>query len=63
MPFPEESLVYDYQLEDGGVSHTTKDDDDDDDDKNTKKKVNQLMIHIYYECYTCTVRVTFVFFI
>ena len=35
MLLPEDGLVYDYQLEDGGVS--TKKHDDDDDDKHKKE--------------------------
>ena len=33
MLFPEDSLVYDYQLQDGGVSTKKHDDDDDDEHK------------------------------
>ena len=32
MLFPEEGLVYDYQLQDGGVSNSNNDGDDDDDE-------------------------------
>lgn len=36
MPFPEEGLVFDYRLEDAGIS-STKDDEDEDEEG---KKVN-----------------------
>ena len=35
MPFPSKGLVYDYQLDDGGISGRSKSDDDDEDDKRT----------------------------
>ena len=35
MPFPSKGLVYDYQLDDGGISCRSKSDDDDEDDKRT----------------------------
>ncbi|XP_065194434.1 dynein axonemal heavy chain 1-like [Sycon ciliatum] len=38
LPFPEEGLVYDYQIDDLGVSKVAGDDDDDDDAKKKKKK-------------------------
>lgn len=37
MPFPEEGLVYDYKLDDGGVTQIAADDDEEDDKKATKK--------------------------
>ncbi len=51
MPFPRDGLVYDYKLEDGGVSQTTREDDDDDDDTRAKSKVH---VHCRNRC-TCTV--------
>ena len=40
MPFPEEGLVYDYKLEDGGVNQTHKEgDEDEDEDKKSRKRV------------------------
>ena len=39
LPFPEKGLVYDYRLDDGGISSTHKSDDDEEDDKKKKKKV------------------------
>ncbi|XP_065895241.1 dynein axonemal heavy chain 1-like isoform X2 [Dysidea avara] len=36
MPFPDKGLVYDYQLDDGGVSGASKTDDDDDIDEKSK---------------------------
>ena len=33
MPFPSKLLVYDYRLDDGGISKTSSEDQDDDDDK------------------------------
>lgn len=40
MPFPVDGLVYDYKLDDGGVSVVKKGDDDEEDDKKSKKKVS-----------------------
>lgn len=42
LPFPEKGLVYDYRLDDGGISSTRKSDDDDEEDKK-KKKVHLMM--------------------
>jgi len=36
MPFPDKGLVYDYQLDDGGVSGASNTDDDDDFDEKSK---------------------------
>lgn len=33
MPFPSKGLVYDYQLDDGGLSGNSKSDEDDDEEK------------------------------
>ena len=35
MPFPSEGLVYDYQLDDGGISGTSNTDEDDEEEKKT----------------------------
>ena len=35
MPFPSEGLVYDYQLDDGGISGTSKTDEDEEEEKKT----------------------------
>lgn len=41
MLFPEEGLVYDYQLQDGGVSNSNADrGDDEDEGKNVEVKTN-----------------------
>ena len=41
MPFPESGLVYDYKLDDGGITKTAADDDEDEDEAEGKKqKVN-----------------------
>ena len=37
MPFPEGGLVYDYRLDDGGVSRTTKGEDDEEEKKPVAK--------------------------
>ena len=37
LAFPEEGLVYDYRLDDGGVSRTGKSDEDEDEDKKSFK--------------------------
>ena len=37
LPFPSEGLVYDYRLDDGGISHTGKSDDDEEEDKKSFK--------------------------
>ena len=43
MLFPEDGLVYDYQLQDGGVSNSNNDGDDDDEEgKNVE--VNSWMV-------------------
>ena len=39
LPFPEKGLVYDYRLDDGGISSAHKSDDDEEEDKKKKKKV------------------------
>ena len=52
MPFPAEGLVYDYQLEDGGVSGAGKTDDDDDFDEKTKSDGNTVSMCCVYVC-TC----------
>lgn len=33
MPFPEEGLVFDYRLEDAGISSTNDDEDEEEEDK------------------------------
>lgn len=43
MLFPEEGLVYDYQLIDGGVSAATNQDDDDADEAQS----NEVNLHTY----------------
>ena len=41
MPFPEAGLVYDYKLDDGGITKTAADDEEDEDEAEGKKqKVN-----------------------
>lgn len=39
MPFPEDGLVYDYRLDDGGASRTKGDDDEEDDKKKKKTSI------------------------
>ena len=39
MPFPEDGLVYDYKLDDGGISRPPKGDEEDEEDKKSKKRV------------------------
>ena len=60
MPLPEEGLVYDYQIQDGGLFSTKekKGGDDDDDEKN-KGKVKVCVrtcvwIHTYVNAYAHT---------
>ena len=36
MPFPDDQLVYDFRLDDGGISKTSADDDEDEDKKKIK---------------------------
>ena len=52
MPFPEEGLVYDYKLEDGGASLTSKDDDE---DEESKTKINKVIhtVHSFNEIKRC----------
>ena len=43
MPFPEAGVVYDYRLEDGGVSSKKNDDDEDEDETESgKTKKNKV---------------------
>lgn len=44
MLFPEEGLVYDYQLQDGGVSNSNSDGDDDDDEGKDVEVRHQMAI-------------------
>lgn len=51
MPFPSEGLVYDYRLDDGGLSQTGKkgDDDEEEEKRTTKTKVQTYVVqHLYY---------------
>ena len=43
MPFPEEGLVYDYKLDDGGITQAAADDDEEE-DKKAKNKVLLLVV-------------------
>ena len=45
MQFPQEGLVYDYMLDDGGASHTQTDEDEEEDAKSKKKKVPLIATH------------------
>ena len=48
LPFPTEGLVYDYRLDDGGISHTGKSEDDEEDDKKSSFKVlYMLTLHVH----------------
>ncbi len=45
MPFPKENLVYDYRLDDGGVTKKkSADEDEDDDEKKTTKEVTMELM-------------------
>ena len=41
MPFPDDGLVYDYRLDDGGASKT-KEDEDEEETKKAKVKISAL---------------------
>ena len=43
LPFPTEGLVYDYRLDDGGISHTGKSEDDEEEDKKSSFKVLYML--------------------
>ena len=46
MPFPDEHLVYDYRLDDGGVSKSSADDEEEEDKKKTKVLIVFLTPHM-----------------
>lgn len=43
MPFPEGKLVYDYRLDDGGVTRPRKEEDMEEEDKNKPLKVRSII--------------------
>ena len=53
MPFPDKGLVYDYQLDDGGVSGTSKTDDDDDIDEKSKSAGATVCVVCVCVCVHC----------